>query len=129
MPSWIPGPIQSTVSTTSASLAISMSDRRADSIPLGGDEEVLGMTVYACRTPRTFEIAHVGYTGSDEDRERRLQIGIWLSRNDDELYRAWFEPDSNGTVSEDFIDLNGTPSRDFLSEQFSYDVVVTHNIW
>jgi len=106
-----------------------MFDRLADSIPAGRAEEARGPTGYICRTPRAFDIAHVGYTGSDEDRERWLQIGIWLHRNDDELYRAWFEAGSSGTVAEDFIDLNGTPSRDFLSEDYGYDVVVTHNLW
>jgi hypothetical protein len=106
-----------------------MFDRLADSIPAGRDEEGRGPARYNCRTARVIEIAHVGHTGTDEDRERWLQIGIWLRRNDDDLYRAWFETGSGGAVAEEFIDLNGAPSRDFLSEDYGYDVVVTHNLW
>ena len=106
-----------------------MFDRLADSMRAGRDEQTRGPACYGCRTPRAIDIAHVGYTGADEDRERRLQIGVWLSRNDRDLHGAWFEAGSDGVVAEDFIDLNGAPSRDFLSEDYGYDVIVTHNLW
>jgi hypothetical protein len=106
-----------------------MFDRLADSMFAGGDEEIQDPARRACRTRRVIDIAHVGYTGTDEDRERRLQTGIWLRRNDGDGYGAWFETGSDGAAAEDYIDLNGSPSRDFLSEDYRYHVVVTHNLW
>ena len=79
--------------------------------------------------PASPAVAHVGCTGTDEDRDRRLEIAIWLRRNDAEFYRAWFEPGPEPSVIEDFIDLNGKPPRDFLLEDLHYEVVVTHNLW
>lgn len=78
---------------------------------------------------RAPKVAHVGYTGTDEDRDRRLQISLWLRRNDAALYRAWFEPAGVPRLLEDFIDMNGMPRRDFLVEDLRYDVVVTHDLW
>ena len=106
-----------------------MFDRLADAMFADGDEETLGPARRGCRTRRVIDIAHVGFTGTDEDRERTLQVGIWLRRNDGNCYRAWFERGPDGAVAEDYIDLNGSPSRDFLSEDYCYHVVVTHNLW
>ena len=101
----------------------------ADSMSARRDEEARDSARCGRRPPRAIEIAQVGYTGTEEDRERRLQVGIWLSRNDSDLYSAWFGAVSDFAVLEDFIDLNGAPRRDFLSEDYCYDVVVIHNIW
>jgi hypothetical protein len=106
-----------------------MFDRLADSRFANGDEETLGPARRGCRTHRVIDVAHVGFTGTDEDRERTLQIGIWLRRNDSACYSALFEREPGGAVAEDYIDLNGSPSRDFLSEDYCYHVVVTHNLW
>jgi hypothetical protein len=106
-----------------------MFDRLADSMFAGGDREIHDPTRHGCRTRRVIDIAHVGFTGTEEDRERRLQTGIWLHRNDGDCYDAWFEAGSDHAVAEDYIDLNGSPSRDFLSEDYCYQVIVTHNLW
>ena len=74
-------------------------------------------------------VAHVGYTSTDEDRDRLIETSIWLRRNDTELYRAWFEPCAEPRAVEDFIDLNSKPPRDFLLEDLRYDAVLIHNLW
>jgi hypothetical protein len=79
--------------------------------------------------PSGMAVAHVGYTGTDDDRDRWLATGIWLRRNDDALYQLIGAAQANGSLHEDFIDLNGKPSRDFLSEPYGYDLVITHNLW
>src|SRR5262245_63004636 len=71
-------------------------------------------------TPRR-TIAQVGYTGTDEDRDRFLIARLWLSRNDPGFAAAGWEADA--------IDLNAEVPRDFLAERRRYDVVITHNLW
>jgi hypothetical protein len=74
-------------------------------------------------------IAHVGHTGTDADRDQFLAMGLWLQRNDEPFYRNMCEGLSDGSLFQDAIDLNGSRPRDFLTEQCSYDIVVTHNLW
>jgi hypothetical protein len=71
-------------------------------------------------------IGHVGYSGTDDDRDRRIAMAVWLRRNDASMYRRLRR---GGAVYEDRIDLNDQPPRDFLAETGRYDVVVLHNIW
>jgi hypothetical protein len=74
-------------------------------------------------------IAHVGYTGSDDDRDRWLMVEIWLTRNDELLLRRIQAGDEKGLRRVDFMDLNGDPPRDFLAESGDCDVVITHDLW
>jgi hypothetical protein len=74
-------------------------------------------------------IAHVGYTGSDDDRDRWLMVGIWLQRNDAPLWRRIQAGEEKGSLRVDFMDLNGDPPRDFLAESGGYDVVIMHYLW
>jgi hypothetical protein len=88
-------------------------------------------------------IAHVGESGTDDDRDRRIAMAIWLERNDPRLYRRLRDARRNiahrEIVREDRIDLNQyplhqdllnqEPPRDFLAETARYDIVVLHNLW
>jgi hypothetical protein len=80
------------------------------------------------RTAATkFTVAQVGYTGTDEDRDRWMAASIWLMRNKDRVGPIDF---CDGlSFQHDPIDLRGHPHRDFLAEQAPYDIVVTHNLW
>lgn len=44
------------------------------------------------------------------------------------MYRR-LQPTADKQASEDFLDLNSHPPRDFLAETQRCDIVVTHNIW
>lgn len=74
-------------------------------------------------------IAHVGWTGTDADRDRWLAASLWLRRNDRSFARRLCAGRDHGALSEDCIDLNGSPPRDFLAEDAGYDVVLTHHLW
>ena len=74
-------------------------------------------------------IAHVGYTGSDDDRERKLAVEIWLERNDTRVHASLQKAGREGTLREDCFDLNQIPPHDFLTEGGCYDLVVLHNLW
>ena len=52
-------------------------------------------------------VAHVGFTGSDDDRDRTLAARLWLGRNDPTFAQRPWVPDA--------IYLNGPPRRDFLA--------------
>jgi hypothetical protein len=73
-------------------------------------------------------IAHVGYSGTDDDRDRQLAVGIWLRRNDAGMYRR-LQGAGDEQARVDLLDLNCTPARDFLAENQRYDIIVLHNIW
>jgi hypothetical protein len=74
-------------------------------------------------------VAHVGHTGSDDDRQRWEEVCRWLRENDPPFYRRLRRQRQSGELDEHFIDLNGDPPRDFLAERFAYDVVITHFLW
>lgn len=74
-------------------------------------------------------VAQVGYTATDDDRDRWLAACIWLERNDPAFGRSLLETEGNADVQHDAIDLRGTPGRDFLTEQIRYNIVLTHNLW
>lgn len=74
-------------------------------------------------------IAHIGYTGSDDDRDRCLAAHIWLSRNDNDYLQMCAQAFRLTTIRQDCIDLNGNPPRDFLTEHRQYDLVIFHNLW
>jgi hypothetical protein len=73
-------------------------------------------------------IAHVGYSGTDDDRDRRLAVDVWIRRNDTDMLRR-LQATAGERPKEDLIDLNCSPSRDFLAENQRYDIVVIHNLW
>ena len=79
------------------------------------------------RPPLT--VAQVGYTATDDDRDRWLAARIWLERNDPRFGQSLPESLGNASVQHDAIDLRGTPRRDFLTEKIRYDIVLTHNLW
>lgn len=75
-----------------------------------------------------FTVAHVGYTGTDDDRDRWLAASIWLDRT----HAGFGRPGRNHSdcsFHHDPIDLRGQPPRDFLAERSCYDLVITHNLW
>jgi hypothetical protein len=74
-------------------------------------------------------IAQVGFTGSDNDRERLLAMKLWLDRNDPDFAERLRVARTAGKLTEDCYDLNSHPPRDFLAESIRVDVVVLHNLW
>ena len=74
-------------------------------------------------------VAHVGYTGTDADRDRWLAARAWLQRADPALSTRLEEARIKGILREDPIDLRGAPPRDFLAEDGRYDLVLTHFLW
>jgi hypothetical protein len=74
-------------------------------------------------------VAHVGYTGTDTDRDRWLAARLWLKKVDPALSAQLEEARAEGLLREDHIDLRGAPPRDFLVERERYDVVLTHHLW
>src|ERR1700691_6180378 len=73
-------------------------------------------------------IAHVGFTGTDDDRDRWLAARIWLGRDKNSFFHG-DDGCTNTRFQHDPIDLRANPPRDFLSEQAFYDIVITHNLW
>lgn len=67
-------------------------------------------------------IAQVGYTGTDEDRDRWLTARIWLQRN-----AVAF--DLSRPYRHHCYDLSGSEPKDFLLSDDRYDVLVIHDIW
>jgi hypothetical protein len=74
-------------------------------------------------------IAQVGFTGSDEDRERWLAMEVWLDRNDPNFTAKLRAGQDSATAKADNYDLNSRPPRDFLTANGRADVVVIHNLW
>ena len=74
-------------------------------------------------------VAQVGFTRSDEDRDRWLAARIWLGRTDSAFTERLCAAQRARTLVQDVIDLHASPPRDFLKEQERYDVVVVHNLW
>jgi hypothetical protein len=64
---------------------------------------------------QTIRAALVGFTGRP-DREDMERVMAWIERNDG----AMAERNLDGDV----INLNNRPSRDFLEEDWTYDIVV-----
>jgi hypothetical protein len=80
-------------------------------------------------SPSAPAVAHVGYTGTDADRDRWVAARAWLSRVDPALSTQLEEARIQGLLREDHLDLRGVPPRDFLAEDGRYDVVLTHFLW
>src|SRR5258708_10184186 len=78
--------------------------------------------------PVNLRVAHVGFTGTDDDRDRWLADRIWLNRDNPDFFQQDDGYDK-GFIQHDAIDLRGDPPRDFLAEQDCYDIVITHNLW
>lgn len=74
-------------------------------------------------------IAHVGFTGSDADRERSLTMEVWLARNDPDFAAKLRAAQVSGNIKADNFDLNSHPPRDFLTADGRADAVVIHNLW
>jgi hypothetical protein len=74
-------------------------------------------------------IAHVGFTGSDADRERSLTMEVWLARNDPGFAAKLRAAQVSGNITADNFDLNSHPPRDFLTADGRADAVVVHNLW
>lgn len=74
-------------------------------------------------------VAHVGHTGTDADRDRWLAACVWLEQSDTSFYTHLRTCEGTGALQEDYVDLNGNPRRDFLSEQTRYDIILIHNLW
>src|SRR5580692_8838317 len=74
-------------------------------------------------------VAHVGHTGTDQDRDRWLATGIWLDRVDRTFFHRIRASEDSGSLHCDVIDLNGCPRRDFLCERDRYDIVIMHYLW
>jgi hypothetical protein len=74
-------------------------------------------------------IAHIGFTGSDADRERSLTMEVWLARNDPDFAARLCAAQISGNVTKDNFDLNSDPPRDFLEAQGCAEAVLIHNLW
>jgi hypothetical protein len=74
-------------------------------------------------------IAHVGWTNSEDDRDRWLAVQIWLSRNDPPLHTAVQPRELPRALRSQVFDLTGDAPRDFLASDSHFDIVVVHNIW
>jgi hypothetical protein len=91
---------------------------------------IQGARAWVGETPAAaanFTVAHVGYTGTDDDRDRWLAASIWLDRTNG--FGGPGRNHSDRSFHHDPIDLRGQPPRDFLAERSCYDVVITHNLW
>ena len=73
-------------------------------------------------TPDGIGVAQVGYTGTDEDRDRWLTARIWLQRSAAPFDLSWPYRDT-------CYDLSGNDPTDFLASDYRYDIVVIHDIW
>lgn len=74
-------------------------------------------------------VAQVGFTRSDEDRDRWLSARVWIDRADRAFTERLRAAQRTQALVQDVIDLHGSPPRDFLKEQERYDIVVVHNLW
>jgi hypothetical protein len=74
-------------------------------------------------------IAQVGHVDAHDDRARWLTIRRWLRANDRPFFDLLRGQEERGELDHHFIDLNHDPPRDFLTEQYAHDVVITHNLW
>jgi hypothetical protein len=81
------------------------------------------------RTGGALAIAHVGFTGSDADRERSLTMELWLARNDPDFAARLRAAMISGRVTTDNFDLNSNPPRDFLQAEGRAEAVLIHNLW
>ncbi len=78
-------------------------------------------------------VCHVGHTGSDADRDRWLIARIWLERSASDRRearesRAHCRDEDPRLWRHDHLDLRRRPSRDFLAEQETYDIVILHDL-
>ena len=74
-------------------------------------------------------VAHVGHVDTADDRARWLAVSRWLQQNDPPFFNLLRAQEERGEVEHQFIDLNRRPPRDFLLEQQTHDIVITHHLW
>jgi len=82
------------------------------------------LTITSQSVPKKVRLAHVGYTGTENDADHMNQVSDWLYANRQNLFDEVVR-----SSERDVIDLGNKPSRDFLSEEEAYDIVILHHLY